>query len=249
MKVTKRIVLAVACAVLALSAPPALAQSKGLPITAEQAFDAVQMHKDPATGAIREDKTFLLVDIRTRAEVWWIGAAARVTEILLANGETITPDYGKVILEHDGMFITYEVAGRKKRTLVQHVQKMTNEPIGYNIPSSFWDEANRSMIPNSEFQSQIAALAGDTKPVLILFCRSGDRSNTVITNAALFEAVYEIDAPENGVGGFEGNVYNTVHNGYRGFPGRDTLSQAVPSVSWKDAGLPIRIGKFPPFGR
>ena len=61
-----------------------------------------------------------------------------------------------------------------------------------------------------------------------------------------FDAVYEIDDPTpdstGDVGGFEGSPYSEVYNGYHGFPGRLTGVQAVPSVSWKDTGLPIKIG-------
>ncbi|HSP91961.1 MAG TPA: hypothetical protein VLN08_13685, partial [Vicinamibacterales bacterium] len=62
-----------------------------------------------------------------------------------------------------------------------------------------------------------------------------------------FDAVYEIDQPDKttGYGGFEGSNYDSVFNGYRGFPGRDTWTQIHPSVSWKDAGLPIKIGADP----
>ena len=42
-----------------------------------------------------------------------------------------------------------------------------------------------------------------------------------------------------GFGGFEGNSYKKVYNDYRGFPGPQSGVQTVPSVPWKDSGLPL----------
>jgi rhodanese-related sulfurtransferase len=260
MRVSRRFVATVACALLVLSASwSALAQTstKGMPITAEQAFDAVQMHKDPATGQIKANTRFVLVDIRTLAEVYWVGTAAQATNIVLTTGKEVHPDFGKVKLEHDGMFIVYDVKGRNQRTLVQNVASMTTAQIGVNIPYKWWDEKASSktlaMVLNPDFDAQVALQAGttnpgDPKPVLILFCRSGDRSDVVLSadTASLFDAIYEIDqAPDvSGYGGFEGSIYGGAYNGYRGFPGRDAWNQLHPTVSWKDAGLPIYIGAF-----
>jgi hypothetical protein len=54
--------------------------------------------------------------------------------------------------------------------------------------------------------------------------------------------VYEIDDPAGtpGRGGFQGSDYRNVYNGYLGFPSRPTKLQDVPSVSWKDSGLPMK---------
>jgi hypothetical protein len=40
--------------------------------------------------------------------------------------------------------------------------------------------------------------------------------------------------------GFEGDSRSNRYNGYRGFPERLTEIQEHPSVSWKDAGLPMK---------
>jgi hypothetical protein len=48
-----------------------------------------------------------------------------------------------------------------------------------------------------------------------------------------------------GFGGFEGNSYKDVDNGYRGLPGRQTGVQTVPSESWKDSGLPMKTSINP----
>ncbi|MFO7692181.1 MAG: hypothetical protein R6V57_03745 [Vicinamibacterales bacterium] len=248
MNVFKRCVLASLCVLLVVTASvPAMAQTYPVPIGAEQAFDATVAQKDPLTG---ESRTVILVDIRTRAEFSWVGAAAKVTDIAFLDGEKVVPDHGKVILEHDGMFIVYNVKGRNKRALVQKVAKMTTASIAVNIPYKLWNEATAKMVPNDDFASEIAKLQGENV-VLILFCRSGDRSGEFQCGTVIdpdgFAAVYEIDQPDKttGNGGFEGNTYNSVFNGYRGFPGRDTWTQLHPSVSWKDAGLPIKIGADP----
>jgi rhodanese-related sulfurtransferase len=85
--------------------------------------------------------------------------------------------------------------------------------------------------------------------VVILYCRSGGRSTdcTYEFDTDAFSAVYEIDDPagNRGFGGFEGNSYKNVYNGYRGFPGRQTGVQTVPSVSWKDLGLPMKTSINP----
>ncbi|MGD8833424.1 MAG: hypothetical protein PVJ19_00745, partial [Desulfobacteraceae bacterium] len=48
------------------------------PITANQAFDAVAKQVDPATG---EKKSVALIDVRTTAEYYWVGACGKVESI------------------------------------------------------------------------------------------------------------------------------------------------------------------------
>ena len=85
--------------------------------------------------------------------------------------------------------------------------------------------------------------------MVVLYCRSGGRSTdcTYQFDTDAFFAVYEIDDPagNRGFGGFEGNSYKNVYNGYRGFPGRETGVQTVPSASWKDSGLPMKTSVNP----
>jgi rhodanese-related sulfurtransferase len=245
MSVVKRWVLASLCVLLVVSASvPAMAQTYPVPIGAEQAFDATVAQKDPLTG---ESRTVILVDIRSRAEFSWVGTAAKVTEIVFLDGEKVVPDHGKVTLEHDGMFIVYNVKGRNKRALVQKVKSMATTAIAVSIPYKLWNETEGKLVTNPDFAAEIAKLQGDNV-VLIVFCRSGERSGEDQCGAVIsptgFDALYEIDQPDKttGNGGFEGNTYGNVFNGYRGFPGRDTWTQIHPSVSWKDAGLPIKIG-------
>jgi rhodanese-related sulfurtransferase len=221
-------------------------------ITAEEAFDAIQTQTDPLTGI---GATVALVDVRTRAEYYWVGTAAKVNKIVLQDVKSgaIVPDLGKVMLDHEGKFLQYTVSGRNQRMQVRKIASLDTSPISINIPYKLWDESTATTNLNPDFAAAIQGLADNGVNVLIIYCRSGSRSSTCgtqIENGGLFTAVYEIDDPmpgsAGGIGGFEGSPYGEVYNGYHGFPGRLTDVQSVPSVSWKDTGLPIKIGVKPP---
>lgn len=247
---------AVLTAAFATAFIPALAQAL-TGITAEEAFDAVQTQTDPLTGA---DAKVALVDVRTRAEYYWVGTPAKVKQIVLKDVTAlpVVPDLGKVkLVNRTGLLeyslLEYTVDGRRRWTQISKVAKLDTVPMAVNIPFKLWDESTAKTTANPDFNAKIAELASPGNvDVLIVFCRSGSRSSscgTQIENANLFDAVYEIDDPmtgsAGGVGGFEGSPYSEVYNGYHGFPGRLTELQTVPSVSWKDTGLPIRIGLDP----
>ena len=115
------------------------AQVVPIPITAEQAFDAVQTQTDPITGM---ETTVVLVDVRTRAEFFWVGAASQVDEIKTAKGKTYIPDYGKVLLVDEGKFLVFNVNGLNKRIQVKEVSMVNLSPVAINIPFLLWDEEN-----------------------------------------------------------------------------------------------------------
>ena len=211
-----------------------------IPITAEQAFHAVQTQTDPITG---EDKKVALVDVRTRAEYFWVGAASQVDKIITTEGKSITPDYGKVLLTRSGLFLRFKINNHDKRLQAKKVSEIFLSPIGLNIPYKLWNEQTGTLSKNTTFISEIEGLK-DAYNVLIFFCRSGGRSEDCLVdfNTKLFEVIYEIDQPDgkSGRGGFEGTSYSNVYNGYRGFPERLAEIQKHPSVSWKDTGLPIK---------
>lgn len=228
-------VIAVVTVLLAPAPAGALDQ-----ITAEQAFDAVQMQVDPLSG---EPASVALVDVRSRAEWFWVGAAAEVLEIELDTGSVLIPDLGKVKIAGNGRVLAFEVSGHRRVVPIRRVASVSLQPIAFSVPFRLWDEAAGTLpsTVNPDFDPTIAALAEDYD-VLIIFCRSGGRTNTCAQpNEALFDAVYEIDQPNgtSGRGGMEGTSYSNVYNGYRGYPGRVTRFQDDPSVAWKDAGLPI----------
>ncbi len=226
------------------AAPPAA-------ITAEQAFDAVQLQADPMTG---QPAKVLLVDVRTRAEWYWIGAPAAATLVTMDDGRTYTPDLGKVVLKEEGKFLDFEENHRPRRVRVSKVASVALTPIAVNVPLNLWDEATASQTPNGDFVTKVAGLAGSYDAV-IFYCRSGHRSQQCLTDALvaalpLTVKYYEIDVETQppdlgGYGGFEGSNYGNAFNGYRGFPGRETRFEGIPSVSWEDAGLPIKIGVSP----
>lgn len=216
-----------------------------IPITAEEAFDAVQTQTDPISG---ESTRVALVDVRTRAEYFWVGTACQVDEIMTITGEIITPDIGKIILSDNGRFLNFELNGKNRRLQTRKVFNISLTPIAISIPYFLWNEETAGLIANGNFGQDVEALAEDYN-VLIFFCRSGGRSEACLEDfdTTPFDAIYEIDQPdgESGYGGFEGTSYSNVYNGYRGFPERLTEIQDHPSVSWKDAGLPMKTSVNP----
>jgi rhodanese-related sulfurtransferase len=228
-----------------VAASPVGAGAPFIPITPDQAFDAVTSGVDPMTGA---ETTIALVDVRDPMEIFWSGAPAAVDRVLLANDTTIEPDWGKVRLIDEGKFVEYRVGGEYRRTLVTAVDTVEMHQIAVNVPLWFW--STEGPVINTDtfaiFVSKMVGLA-NTYDVLILFCRTGGRAQMAARMVApFFEAIYVIDDPVgNMVGGFSGMNYENVYNGYVGFPGRQTDVQAKPSASWMDAGLPI-VTMVPP---
>ncbi len=222
-------------------------------VTAEQAFDAVQLQVDPMTG---QQAKVLLVDVRTRAEWYWIGAPAAAALVTMDDGRVYTPDLGKVFLKEEGKFLDFEENHRPRRVRVSKVAGVTLAPIAVNVPLKLWDEATATMTDNAAFVTEVANLVeAGSYDAVIFYCRSGHRSQQCLTDdlvAALPVTVnyYEIDVETQppdlgGYGGFEGSNYGNAFNGYRGFPGRETRFEEIPSVSWEDTGLPIKIGVSP----
>lgn len=242
-----------------------------IPITANQAFDAVATGTDPVTGVGYGAGKIVIVDVRTPPEYQFQGTAGKVDSILL-NGEKtpLVPDLGKAVLTQDGKYLEYTVNGKQERTAVEKIAELVTSPIAINIPCATWNEDTKKMDPAPErLKKSIERLADDGVQAVITMCNSGGRSTACVAKfipealASRFKAFYEIDRPGDqyssstqkvhlaGLGGFQGSVYNGVYNGYSGFPGRTTEVQPIlgweqgkprgPSVSWKDSGLPIFI--------
>jgi len=223
------------------------------PITANQAFDAYANQVDPLSG---EPATVAIVDVRTKAEYFWVGTPAQVDAVVTKSGQELIPYNGKVTLRFGSRVLEFEEQrGEDLRPVflpVNRVDAIDTTAIAYHIPYKIWDEESCSLILNPDFADQMNALArnegdGSGYDIVILMCRSGKRSNTRAFATESFVEVYEIDQPDgtDGRGGFEGTTYGNVFNGYRGFPGRNTGGQDSSSVSWADAGLPIHIGGCP----
>jgi rhodanese-related sulfurtransferase len=231
----------------------AQAEDANIPITADQAFDAYANQADPLTG---DSASVAIVDVRTTAEYFWLGTTAQVDSIVTKSGKEFLPHNGKVNMRLGSRFLKFKVQkGERLRPVflpLSRVDSIVTAPIAYHVPYKIWNEASCSLVPNPDFAVQMNALAnndgqGAGVDIVILMCRSGKRSNTRAFATEKFAAVYEIDQPDgtDGRGGFEGTNYHSVFNGYRGFPGRNTLNQETPSVSWVDTGLPIHIGGRP----
>jgi rhodanese-related sulfurtransferase len=230
---------------------------KLVPITADEAFDAVAMQVDPASGDLAE---VYLIDVRDPYEVYMNGGPAAVEEIRLwgdEEGHGIIPDDGRVRLVQEGKFVEYHVNGRYRRELVRDIEGMATFPLATNIPlwrlklepdpDAGW-KATFDRNTADYFSDTVADQGYPADAALIVFCRTGGRSSQA---GALLLAyaqtnkidwtLYEIDDPggEPSHGGFSGPAYGGALAGYDGFPGRFTDRARVPSASWVDAGLPV----------
>jgi len=248
-----------------------LAGPDPVPITAEQAFDAVMTGIDPVTGVKHGVGNVVIVDVRTPPEYQFQGTVGRVDSMLLKGAAaTFTPDMGKATISPDGQFLDYAVEGQAKRTQIDEVMELTTSSISVNIPCATWNQDTKEMDPVPErFVKGIERLADAGTQVLITMCNSGGRSTVCIAKfvpddlAARFKAIYEIDRagdpyinPDHGIhlaglGGFQGSAYGGIYNGSAGFPGRHTAGRPIlgwqqgapvgPSVSWRDSGLPVYV--------
>ncbi len=220
------------------------------PISAVQAFDAVAKQIDPNTG---EQARVALIDVRTTAEYFWVGACGKVDSIVTTSGREYVPHEGKVLLKW-GRYLVFKVKtesrrGKRMRRVylpLRKVEDIITTDISIHVPTHIWDEAGCTKFANPDFAKTINSLSSDYD-VIILMCRSGKRSNTRAFDTSLFKTVYEIDQPDgsDGYGGFQGSSYGDMYNGYRGFPGRSTRRTDTKSASWSDAGLPVHIGWTP----
>lgn len=237
----------------------ALAGPDPIPITAEEAFDAVQ------TGVIRGTDygvgKIALVDVRTLEEYQFQGTPAKVDSILLKDGTSVVPDLGKVRLTQEGKFVEYTRRGTKKKTQVDKVQQMVTSPITVLVPCAKWDPATRQFVADPDgFSTGMNELADAGVSVVITMCNSGGRSTQCPASflydevAARFAAIYEIDRPGEeyvvpedvaaatglpagrhmaGLGGYNGSDYKGIYNGSVGFPARQTDRR--PVLGWPDA--------------
>jgi rhodanese-related sulfurtransferase len=238
------------------------------PITADEAFDAFQRQVYPRTDL--DATVILLDVRDPQEALSSGAAAAVNEISLVGEEEIIEPEFGEVRLTASGESIEYRSKEANTLVVVpvQEIDSLDIEAIAYNI--KLWDqtESGFDLKPQAlkraarAFAKDFVALIDETQAsVVIVYCRTGGRSsfagqlllngmytfqgNTYSSNRLPYPYpidVYEIDDPEgnNGHGGFSGPDYGGVFNGYAGFPGRITDTQGVSSVSWKDAGLPIK---------
>lgn len=208
-----QLLLAAASSVTMATALAEIDSTGPIPITAEQAFDAVATGCLPDTpevaGACYDVGKVILVDVRTQTEVDFQGGPAKVDMIVLKDGSEIVPDLGKAKLTQDGKFLAYTVNGKKKNLKVDKVQEVLTSLIGKVASCSTYtagaNPGEGAFEPDpdgfSAAMTQIAAEAGDGPLVAITMCNSGGRSTQCPLNFISSEAQdlytlwYEIDKP------------------------------------------------------
>ena len=201
---TKQLLLTTICA---LGLTPAMAYidpTGPIPITADEAFDAV------ATGCIDGVcygvGKVVLVDVRTESELDFQGGPAKVDSIELKDGTVIIPDLGKAKLTKDGKFLNYTVNGKKKNLKVDTVKEVVTSLIGKLAACSVYDPVEGSFRPDQPgYSAAMAEIAdemdatADGPNVAITMCNSGGRSTQCPLGfldqdvLARFHAWYEID--------------------------------------------------------
>ena len=116
------------------------------------------------------------------------------------------------------------------------------DPIAYLIPWELFDGiddgGNKKFKDNLDFDTLILQTFGDDMDQqLIVMCAGGSRSSFAASRleGLGFTYVQELDGEQNGTGGFQGPVNANQYEGYKGYPGRLSVS----SISWMDTGLPM----------
>ena len=229
-------------------------------ITATTAVIAYESQSiDNNNGAV------VIIDVRTSQEVYWIGVPTQVNSITMKNGTIFVPDLYMATLvpvcEDQAPEIHFTLNSEAVVIVSSDVMMTSRSAISYNIPVQFLDTDTGVETLNPLWGKQADALLEVTgADRIIFFCRSGQRSSVGCYYAfcpfrVLFPGIlgfipgvqmiaYEVETPTiNGRGGFEGTSYSDSMLGYRGFPGRQTQDfSAEVSASFKDHGLPIKIG-------
>lgn len=202
----------------------------------------------------------IMIDVRTPEEIYWIGLPTQVNSITLKNTNVIVPDFFTATLNTDSTSqaptLEFTVNGMPMTVLASDVASTDLTGVSYNVPVEFIDTNTGVKTLNPLFGKQVDAIIRELQPDRVIFyCRSGQRSSIgcyyeYCPFEQLFPGVlggqifaYEVEGTVNGFGGVEGTSYKNSMLGYRGFPGRYTAdSGPIESVSFKDSGLPIKIG-------
>jgi rhodanese-related sulfurtransferase len=221
---------------------------------------SMQAEFGPASGG----QKVIVIDVRTPEEVYWVGVPAQVNTITLKSGGVIVPDFYNVTLNTDADYeapaLQYSVNGVEQYTPTSDVASTHLTGISYNVPVEYVDSNTGIKKLNDKFGKQVDAVIRETgADRVIFFCRSGLRSSIGcyyefcpfeqlfpgVLQGQIFAFEVESDTT-NGRGGFEGTSYSDSFIGYRGFPGRYTADSGLTeSVSFKDRGLPIKVGTTP----
>jgi len=128
-----------------------LAGPDPVPITADQAFDAVMKGIDPIDGVDYGIGKVVIVDLRTPAEFQFQGTAGKVESILLAGAaDPVVPDLGKARNTTDGKSLEYTIGGKRKRTRIDRIANVVTAPIAVNIPCATWNPDTKQMDPTPD---------------------------------------------------------------------------------------------------
>lgn len=220
--------------------------------------DAFEGYQSQSLGG---GKKVVIFDVRTPEEVVWVGVPTQVNSLTLMSGEVVVPDNYLVTLRNglQSDHLEYLVGGVLVKTSVLDVASTNLTGISYNVPVEFVDCNTGVKTLNPLFGKMVDGILRETgADRAIFFCRSGQRSSIgcyyqycpfeILFPGVLSGSIiaYEVEGDVNGYGGFEGNSNSDRFIGYRGFPGRRTAGVgAIPSVSFKDMNLPIKIGTLP----
>ncbi len=208
---TMQLLLAAASAV---AMTPALAvydfyETGPIPITAEQAFDAVKSGCLPDTpeapGACYGVGKVALVDVRTQEEIDFQGGPGQVDQVALKSGITFIPDRNKAKYRVNppgltGQYLEYRLRGIRYLTPVQQIKSVTTSLLAKHASCSVYDGAEGAFRADPPgFSNAMADIADTGVTVAITMCNSGGRSTQCPLNMLyqevqdMFTAFYEID--------------------------------------------------------
>lgn len=204
--------------------------------------------------------TNYFIQLYTHYQLYWTGQPAQVNKITLKHGDEFAPFNYKSTLRTNG--------GRNSKLVsdgltfqADKVESVDLSPIAFSIPVEYRNVTTDEKSLNTKFGMDMSNLFSSIPgEAAIFFCRSGMRSSVgcyihycteLLQVAGSGMTFYEVDAVDentgeekSGNGGFEGSTYSNKYLGYRGFPGRLDVTPNS-AVDFKDAGLPIVIGKTP----
>ncbi len=118
-------------------------------------------------------------------------------------GKEYIPYHGKINFGKGRNILKFKaLKGKRLRSVflpIKKVGEIITTDISIHVPIHVWDEDACTKVENPDFENQMNALAQDYD-VIILMCRSGKRSDTREFDTTLFNAIYEMDQPDETTG-------------------------------------------------
>ncbi len=206
---TMQLLLAAASAVAMTPALAYLDDTGPIPITAEQAFDAVKSGCLPDTpdapGECYGVGKVALVDVRTQEEIDFQGGPGQVDQVTLQSGITFIPDRNKAKYRlnpdgQTGQYLDYRLKGVRYLTPIPLIKSVTTSLLAKHAPCSYYNGAEGAFVADPPgFSNAMADIADSGVTVVITMCNSGGRSTQCPLNMLyqevqdMFTAYYEID--------------------------------------------------------